>query len=86
LIHELGPGFRRDDGILAKMEKSIVIPAKAGIHELCKELNKKCTSLAKRREHDHARIGGVVPRPPGGLIISASIRKWNQSTLTNECA
>jgi hypothetical protein len=33
LIHELGPGFRRDDGILAKMEKSIVIPAKAGIQE-----------------------------------------------------
>jgi hypothetical protein len=33
LTYELGPGFRRDDGILAKMEKNIVIPAKAGIHE-----------------------------------------------------
>jgi hypothetical protein len=41
LTYELGPGFRRDDGILAKMEKNTVIPAKAGIHELCKWLNKK---------------------------------------------
>jgi hypothetical protein len=32
LTYELGPGFRRDDGVLAMAGKNIVIPLIAGIH------------------------------------------------------
>jgi hypothetical protein len=41
LPYDLGPGFRRDDGILLMAEKNTVIPAKAGIHGVCKRPNKK---------------------------------------------
>jgi hypothetical protein len=45
LTYELDPGFRRDDGILVMAEKNTVIPAKAGIHGVCKRLNRKCSNL-----------------------------------------